>query len=876
MKPPLRTRRVSILCVAIVTAILSPAALAAGPGSAPYTFRTPSGLAPLDRVPVLEQPPIDVPALVQRDAEIEARRTRPVPLRVGEPRTTDIAPDRAGRWETLPTGDRAWRVTVRTPGALWTVLGFGTFRPVPGAELRVFDPSGAVVLGPYTTADERPDGQLWTDPVAGEALIVELLWPAAADTEPLLHLGTVSGGYRDVGALGFRGLAPAVAAPEASGACEIDVNCPLGAEWQNDKRGVARMLISGSGLCTGTLINNTARDCRRYFLTANHCLSTQAAAGATRFYFNYERPGCGSGSGSLGQSVYGSTLRATWSTSDFTLLEITPAIPAEFQAFFNGWSRSTTAAASGWGLHHPAGDVKKVSHTTGPLVTGSYYGTNHWRTNWDPQGDEGVTEGGSSGSPLFDPQHRVVGQLSGGYSACGAAPADMWDEYGKLDRSWTGGGANASRLSNWLHPGATTTPVTLDGIDAAYCLAQPRLGYARSTVVDTLGNGNGSIEPGERFTLEVAVLNGGSVTATSVGGTLTTTNAQVTVRDGSAGWPNVAADTTATSSAPHFTLQVDAAIGCGAEIPLHLVNTAAEAPGSWTSDFALRVGRAVTNKVLGDDMEGGEQAWSSQAAGGAAPFALAPDEPSGGRAWSVAARAAAGESLLVMPAVTVPAEARLTFRHRFSTQNGGDGGVLEYSVAEGPWTDAAPLVVAGGYAGTLAEDGPLGRRDAWTGDSRGWQKVAVDLAALAGKPVRFRWRFVSDAKITYGTGWSVDDLSIEAITYQCDATPAGEPSDVEDGGTPFRIAKAGTQYDLTWSTPRYGASPASYRLYRTNLGGTLAPACEANLGTGTSVRLATLTNNRGFLVVARNAFGDGSFGQDSRGAERPHAATPCP
>jgi subtilisin-like proprotein convertase family protein len=104
------------------------------------------------------------------------------------------------------------------------------------------------------------------------------------------------------------------------------------------------------------------------------------------------------------------------------------------------------------GIHHPDGEEKRISFENQPTTLTSYLGTGipgdgtHWRiTDWDL----GTTEPGSSGSPIYNPQHQVVGQLHGGYAACGNDDSD-W--YGAFHVSWTGGGSNTTRLSNWLDP----------------------------------------------------------------------------------------------------------------------------------------------------------------------------------------------------------------------------------------------------------------------------------------------------------------------------------------------------------------------------------------------------------------------------------------
>jgi hypothetical protein len=128
---------------------------------------------------------------------------------------------------------------------------------------------------------------------------------------------------------------------------------------------------------------------------------------------------------------------------------------------FSGWNRTMSAPASGTDIHHPAGEVMKISFDYNPLV--SYNSSINWsgsetppNTHWEAVLDNGSTEGGSSGSSLFDPGKRVVGQLHGGDKICNS-PRKY---YGRFDLSWSGGGTNATRLSNWLDPtntGATTT-----------------------------------------------------------------------------------------------------------------------------------------------------------------------------------------------------------------------------------------------------------------------------------------------------------------------------------------------------------------------------------------------------------------------------------
>jgi V8-like Glu-specific endopeptidase len=158
-------------------------------------------------------------------------------------------------------------------------------------------------------------------------------------------------------------------------------------------------------------------------------------------YYNYERPSCGSGSPPI-QTVSGTTLKASNKTYDYRLVQVTPTIPTSYNHYLLGWNRTTTAPANTTCIHHPSGDVKKISFDYhAPTL---YY--QFWRI---AQWDLGVTEPGSSGSPLMNPSGQFIGQLYGGSSYC-ATPFD--DIYGRLDLAW-------AKVKTYLDPtnsGATS------------------------------------------------------------------------------------------------------------------------------------------------------------------------------------------------------------------------------------------------------------------------------------------------------------------------------------------------------------------------------------------------------------------------------------
>ena len=208
------------------------------------------------------------------------------------------------------------------------------------------------------------------------------------------------------------------------------------------KRATMRTL-SGGSLCSGALINNTSYDGTRYVLTADHC----GQSSNTIFRFQYERPGCGSGSAPIGSNISGCTVLTTNATYDNRLLRINNAIPDSYEPYFAGWSRGIGTGNYAFALGHPGGGPKKISIDSNGSVREDWA----WRVSWS----EGTLEGGSSGGPLFDQNGRVRGP------ACCvnqfSCTQTAW--FGRFDRFW-----NSNNLAQWLDP-LGTDQTLLDGYD---------------------------------------------------------------------------------------------------------------------------------------------------------------------------------------------------------------------------------------------------------------------------------------------------------------------------------------------------------------------------------------------------------------------------
>jgi bacillolysin len=126
----------------------------------------------------------------------------------------------------------------------------------------------------------------------------------------------------------------------------------------------------------------------------------------------------------------------------------------------------------------------------------------------------------------------------------------------------------------------------------------------------------------------------------------------------------------------------------------------------------------------------------------------------------------ADSAVALANSILLPSNAFLHFAHAFAFESPNfDGGVIEYSTNGGAnWLDAAPLIDANGYTGTIAGGfgNPLANRSAFIGISHGYISTRLNLSTLAGQSVRFRWRMGLDSE-GLALGWFVDDVHV----YTC-------------------------------------------------------------------------------------------------------------
>ncbi len=366
-----------------------------------------------------------------------------------------------------------WRMGIISQNALSIYTVFSKFSLPDDAYLFVYSANKKQILGKFTSDNNKANGKLTIMPVAGDTVIYEYFQANSVKSKAELIISLIGHDYR--------GIIPLLDNSKdgsfgSSGDCNVDINCFEGTEWQKEKHAVCRIIANGS-LCTGTLVNNTNFDARPLFLTAHHCISEQATADNMLCVFNYESAICNGEDGSVEQSISGGLVRATTDNLDFCLIELSESPLPSFQPYFAAWNRVDTPAVNTTCIHHPHGDVKKISKDDDASVTGDYgYGfdnNSHWLiSDWEL----GTTEGGSSGSPLFNQNHQVIGDLTGGEASCANSVNDY---FSKFAIAWDSYSDHNKQLKYWLDP-AGTEAEQIAGYDPYYGQNAPVANFSSS------------------------------------------------------------------------------------------------------------------------------------------------------------------------------------------------------------------------------------------------------------------------------------------------------------------------------------------------------------------------------------------------------------
>lgn len=422
----------------------------------------------------------DLKTLLWEDS-IAEKNGSPMRIAISLPANIDI--NATGEWTTLPNKQRIWRQTVHLPDARGSILEYEDFYIPEGGKLFIYNKDKSQVIGAYTENTNPEGGQFSNEVIFGDEVTLEYVESLTSIEQPRIKVAGLGYVYPRTYTTEGKKLKSDVTIGQ-SDVCLVNVNCPEGDNWRNQQRGVVHIIMAfGSEwyVCSGSLVNNTKNDQTPYILTANHCfyeensngkVTSTASFKTAQFYFNYEHPGCVNLNvvPSTLKSVVGSdplTRNSIEKSSDGLLLLLKSSIPLSWNPYYNGWDNQDIAPESGVIIHHPSGDVKKISTYTTKATSTSWndnVGTvknTHWSIKYaTTTNGKSVTEGGSSGSPMFNQNGLIVGTLSGGSSYCKdtydwgqliGGPNDP-DLYGKLAYHWNKDSSAAGQMQPYLDP----------------------------------------------------------------------------------------------------------------------------------------------------------------------------------------------------------------------------------------------------------------------------------------------------------------------------------------------------------------------------------------------------------------------------------------
>jgi hypothetical protein len=354
----------------------------------------------------LNQPSVTLEQLDVRSLTLQA------PNQVGVNRSVAVSPNTRAQKFVNPDGSQIIVLIIKSSGASGIGVHFRDFALADGEEVYVYGTApDSIVFGPFTNKGPWDSGEFWSGTVDGDTVVIEF-HTRPDENGKGFEIFEISHMFSELDLRQLRSNEPDVLN------CEVDASC----YGDIEKNAVARIRFNANGaeyVCTGTLLNDVAQNFCPYFLTANHCVSSQAVAQTVEVYWFYQTTSCNSGV--LRSWVHtgpGANLLAAQSSNDFSLLRLLNNAPGG--AYFSGWTPAAqSTGTSVFGLHHPGGCIPTLCIDSYlRIALGSITSTNAtcfnlingYRIDWT----SGTTEPGSSGSGLWNSNGYLVGVLSCG------------------------------------------------------------------------------------------------------------------------------------------------------------------------------------------------------------------------------------------------------------------------------------------------------------------------------------------------------------------------------------------------------------------------------------------------------------------------------
>ncbi|MCK3684417.1 T9SS type A sorting domain-containing protein [Maribellus sp. YY47] len=365
----------------------------------------------------------------------------------------DFSPANSGQWYSTNSGFNVWKLTIQSAGAQSLNLIFHNFQLPEGARLFLYNEQEEHYLGAYTAKNNKVSQKFAVSPVAGDEVTVQYEVPKKLGTPSCFEIASVNHDFVGILKSERRPLGLA-------GSCNVDVNCDVAGKYGELKNAVCRLIVDGDEICSGTLVNNTAKDGKPYIISAAHCYDAWELAETTVYTFNYESPYCAPLDGDPGNSISGAVMKAQSDSLDFALTEMSLVPPPTYRPYYAGWNHTDVYSDSTVSIHHPQGDVKKIafdenkptpSNFTVDYIPNAFLKIATW--------EAGVTESGSSGGGLFNRNGQLIGTLTGGAATC-IKPVN--DYFANFSVYWDYYPDSSKQVKCWLDPLASATS-SLDG-----------------------------------------------------------------------------------------------------------------------------------------------------------------------------------------------------------------------------------------------------------------------------------------------------------------------------------------------------------------------------------------------------------------------------
>jgi len=344
-----------------------------------------------------------------------------------------------------------------------------------------------------------------------------------------------------------------------------------------------------------------------------------------------------------------------------------------------------------------------------------------------------------------------------------------------------GAGLGAISPDRFSTTNATVTESFIQGGD---------LSFVSATLDDSNGScdNDGIFDNNEGGKLTITLRNTGDIHLSATTGTVSTTNPNVVIAGGGAltfgpsdpyGLTTATVGVTMTGAAGIQTVDLNVSFNDPA--------LAVAGPRNATPYVAANE-NVIPASTATDAVEAPATLWTTSGTAivtiPGLPWSRQQQPSSINHVWFAPDAYYGSDQYLISPVMTVngSGSVNVQFDHSFGFEfDGGgnyDGGVVEYSVNGGPFTDMGVAGSLPNYNGTVllysGTQNPLANRPAFVQGSGGTIHTSFTKAVAPGSTVQIRFRAASDSSVG-AAGWTVDNIAFTGVVETPFATVVADP-----------------------------------------------------------------------------------------------------